>query len=76
MIKNSISCIKVSDTAMCPNCRSKFIIKNGYTKYRKQQYYCKNCGKRSIDYYSYQKYFKFCYFKRKPSHYLTKEESL
>lgn len=52
MIKNEISCIKVSDTGICPKCNSKDIIKNGYTKNKKQQYFCKSCGKRCIEYYS------------------------
>ncbi len=46
------SCIKVSDTGICPYCCSKQIIKNGTTKNKKQQYYCKHCKKRFIDYYT------------------------
>lgn len=52
MIKKEISCIKVSDTGICPKCKSKDIIKNGFTKNNKQQYFCKSCGKRCIEYYS------------------------
>ena len=44
--------VKVSDTGICPTCKSKKIIKNGFTKNRKQQYYCKSCNTRSIDFYS------------------------
>lgn len=52
MIKNEISCIKVSDTGVCPKCKSKDVIKNGFTKNKKQQYICKSCGKRCIEFYS------------------------
>ena len=52
MIKNDTTCFKVSDTQICPNCNSKNLIKNGYTKNKKQQFYCKNCQKRCIDFYS------------------------
>lgn len=58
MKKNDTTCCKVSDTGICNNCKSKKIIKNGFTKNRKQQYFCKNCKTRSIDYYcnrAYQK---------------------
>ena len=56
MIKNATSCFKVSDIGICPNCQSKAIIKNGFTKNRKQQYYCTCCYKRFIDFYSYNSY--------------------
>ena len=56
MIKNDTSCIKISDTGICPNCKSKNLVKNGFTKNKKQQYYCKTCCKRSIDYYCNQSY--------------------
>lgn len=56
MIKNETSCIKVSDVGICPHCKSRSIIKNGFTKNRKQQYYCKDCFKRSIDFYTYNSY--------------------
>ena len=36
MIKNETSCIRVSDTGICPKCKSKEIIKNGFTKNKKQ----------------------------------------
>ena len=52
MVKNETLCIKVSDTGICPKCKSKDIIKNGFTKNKKQQYICKSCGKRCIEYYS------------------------
>jgi len=45
MIKNDILCFKVSDTGICPNCKSRNIVKNGFTKYRKQQYYCKEIAR-------------------------------
>ena len=43
MLENLSSCSKVSDTKICPNCYSSEIIKNGTTKTKKQQYFCKNC---------------------------------
>ena len=57
MIKNSTSCFKVSDSFLCPYCKSKEIIKNGRTKNGKQQYFCKKCDKRFIDYYTYNAYY-------------------
>lgn len=56
MVKNDILCYKVSDIGFCPHCKSKAIIKNGFTKNRKQQFYCKNCNKRSIDFYTNKSY--------------------
>ncbi|ADQ82754.1 IS1 family transposase [Riemerella anatipestifer] len=56
MIEIKTLCIKVSDTKMCPHCLSKKIIKNGRTKTLKQQYYCKECYRRFIDYYTYHAY--------------------
>lgn len=56
MIQDHSSCIKVSDTGICTNCYSKNIVKNGTTKTRKQQYVCKNCHKRFIEFYSYKAY--------------------
>jgi len=50
------TCIKVSDAGICKNCYSKNIIKNGTTKTKKQQYICKNCNTRFINFYSYQAY--------------------
>ncbi|WP_374441376.1 IS1-like element transposase [Epilithonimonas sp.] len=49
-------CIRVSDTNVCKFCFSGAIIKNGTTKTKKQQYFCKTCQKRFLDYYSYQAY--------------------
>ena len=48
--------IKVSDTGICPYCTSKNIVKNGTTSTKKQQYHCKSCKKRFLDYYSYKAY--------------------
>ncbi|RKS00589.1 IS1 family transposase [Flavobacterium sp. 102] len=56
MIKNDTSCFRISDAGICPNCKSKSIIKNGFAKNQKQQYVCKSCGKRSIDFYCYNSY--------------------
>lgn len=56
MIQDHSLCIKVSDTGICIYCYSKNIIKNGTTKTRKQQYFCKNCYKRFIDFYTYKAY--------------------
>ncbi|PJJ67127.1 IS1 family transposase [Chryseobacterium geocarposphaerae] len=56
MIEDHSSCIRVSDTKICCFCYSKHIIKNGTTKTGKQQYFCKNCHKRFIEYYTYNAY--------------------
>lgn len=56
MIEDHSSCIRVSDTKICSSCYSKHIIKNGTTRTGKQQYFCKNCNKRFIGYYSYNAY--------------------
>ena len=56
MIENHNKCSKVSDTKICPNCYSSRIIKNGRTKTQKQQYFCKKCYKRFLDFYTYQAY--------------------
>ena len=56
MIKKSTSCIRISDSLICPNCKIKNLIKNGFTKNKKQQFYCKNCHKRWIDFYCYKAY--------------------
>ncbi|WP_324292111.1 IS1-like element transposase [Chryseobacterium sp. C-71] len=58
MIEDHSSCIRVSDTRICENCNSKNIIKNGTTKTKKQQYICKNCNKRFIEFYNYKAYHK------------------
>ncbi len=55
-MKNSISCSKVSDALLCPYCKNKEIVKNGTTKNKKQQYFCKKCNKRFIEYYTYKAY--------------------
>ncbi|WP_449387859.1 IS1 family transposase [Chryseobacterium lineare] len=56
MIENHSSCIRVSDKEICKNCFSYNIIKNGTTKTGKQQYFCKNCHKRFLPFYSYKAY--------------------
>lgn len=56
MIENYIRCSKVSDTKICPRCYSSKIVKNGKTKTKIQQYFCKNCNKRFLDFYTYQAY--------------------
>src|SRR5690606_2486492 len=56
MIKTSTSCFKVSDIKICVCCKSDKIIKNVFTKNKKQQYYCKDCRKRFIDFYTYRAY--------------------
>lgn len=56
--KSYTTCCKVCDADICPNCKSKKIIKNGFTKNRKQQFYCKSCKTRSIDFYSNKAFFK------------------
>lgn len=57
MIGNHYRCVKVSDTGICPFCYSSKIIRNGITKTRKQQYICKECHKRFLDYYTYKAYY-------------------
>jgi insertion element IS1 protein InsB len=56
MMQSGTSCYRVSDGVSCPNCKEKRVVKNGTTKNKKQQYYCKDCGKRFIAYYSYNAY--------------------
>ena len=56
MIGNHYRYVKVSDTGICPFCYSGKIIRNGTTKTRKQQYICKGCHKRFLDYYTYKAY--------------------
>jgi len=57
MSENATSCSRVSDDINCPRCKEKKIVKNGTTKNKKQQYYCKSCGKRFIENYTYRAYF-------------------
>lgn len=52
-MKYQTKCFKVSDAKICPYCKNPKIIKNGSTKNKKQQYLCKSCGKRFLDYYNY-----------------------
>lgn len=59
MIETHSSCSKVSDTKLCPHCYSSQIIKNGHTKTKKQQYFCKACLKRFLDFYTYKAYLPF-----------------
>ena len=56
MNQNITSCSRFSDGTSCPNCKDPKIIKNGTTKNKKQQYYCKNCGKQFIENYTYRAY--------------------
>lgn len=49
-------CSRVSDEHRMCSCGSTNIIKNGFTKTHKQQYYCKSCCKRFIAFYSYKAY--------------------
>jgi len=56
MIESHYRCARVSDTGICPFCYSSKIIRNGTTKTRKQQYICKGCHKRFLDYYTYKAY--------------------
>lgn len=57
MIESHTSCYKVSDAGICHFCYSNNIIKNGRTKTGKQQYHCKSCKKRFLDFYTYQAYY-------------------
>lgn len=56
MVKIKTLYIRISDSLICPNCKTKNLIKNGFTKNKKQQFYCKNCHKRCIDFYCYKAY--------------------
>jgi transposase-like protein len=56
MIEGYNRYIRVSDTGICPFCYFGKIIKNGHTKTGKQQYICKKCNHRFLDYYSYHAY--------------------
>ena len=55
-MKNETSCIKLSDSKICPNCNSNNVVKNGFTANKKQQFICKSCKIRFIDYYTYMAY--------------------
>ncbi|MDO5654580.1 MAG: IS1 family transposase [Flavobacteriaceae bacterium] len=55
-MKYQTKCFRVSDAKICPHCKRNQIIKNGTTKCKKQQYLCKSCGKRFLDYYTYNAY--------------------
>lgn len=55
-MKTETKCSRVSDTKICPHCNSNQIIKNGKTKTGKQQFLCKSCEKRFIDFYTYSAY--------------------
>lgn len=56
MDANQTLCTKVSGKILCLFCKSADTVKNGTTKNKKQQYYCKQCGKRFIEYYTYCAY--------------------
>lgn len=56
MIKNETSCIRFSDSKICPNCKSNNVVKNGFTANKKQQFICKSCKNRFIDFYTYKAY--------------------
>lgn len=56
MLESHFSCIRISDAKICPFCYGKNIIKNGTTKTKKQQFCCKNCKKRFLDFYTYNAY--------------------
>lgn len=55
-MQTEIKYFKVSDTNICPHCNGKQIIKNGKTKNEKQQFFCKSCNKRFIDFYTHNAY--------------------
>lgn len=58
MTETNTLCIRVSDAKICPFCHSDEIIKNGKTKTKKQQFYCKKCSNRFLDFYTYNAYCK------------------
>lgn len=55
-MKSDTKCSTFSDTKFCPRCNDNQIIKNGKTKTKKQQYFCKSCQKRFIEFYTYNAY--------------------
>ncbi|WP_425287153.1 IS1/IS1595 family N-terminal zinc-binding domain-containing protein [Flavobacterium keumense] len=44
--------VKISDIKICSNFTASTLIKNGFTANQKQQFYCKTCTKRYIDFYT------------------------
>lgn len=56
MSKSQTTCIRIIDNKICPNCKSKKSIKNGFTTNKKQQFICKSCKNRFIDFYTYKAY--------------------
>ena len=43
---------QINGTKICPHCNAPTLIKNGVTANKKQQFYCKTCTKRCIDFYT------------------------
>jgi len=57
MMNDPTLCIRVSDEKYCPFCNEYKVVKNGTTKNKKRQYYCRLCGKRFIESYTYRAYY-------------------
>lgn len=57
MVSSSTSCIKCVDRKnICICCQSK-LVKNGFSKAKKQRYKCKSCSKTIVENYTYNAYF-------------------
>lgn len=56
MNKNKTLFVKFSDSKICPSCGSNNVVKNGFTTNKKQQFICKFCKNRFIDFYTYKAY--------------------
>lgn len=56
MEQSGIKCFRRSDGIACPACNGCRVVKNGKTSAQKQQYFCRDCGKRFISHYTYRAY--------------------
>jgi insertion element IS1 protein InsB len=59
MMKNETSSIRFCDVKICTSCKSNNVVKNGFTAHKKQQFICKSCKNKFIDYYTYKAYNKW-----------------
>ena len=53
MNQSIIKCKDSNGIVQCPQCKGFHLVKNGFTKTGKQQYCCKTCKKRFLEYYTY-----------------------
>lgn len=57
MVNSNTSCIKCVDGInTCVHCLGK-LVKNGFSKAKKQRYKCKKCNKSVVENYTYNSYF-------------------